>query len=177
MLYKFYWVLVYCRTVGMLHLNVLLSLTFSFYILHYISYEQPYGYLISIWTREAISRDSIQVGVHWVSPWWTWVWGCLISGALGAACICLIIRVRQPSNGTGERDGGHLCCQELFLLSGIKLGIWSLPHVEPCSLPTLTSREVTWVLLAWGWSGEPLVRVVPLLLGGGGWEERRGMPH
>ena len=49
-----------------------------------------------------------------------------------------------------------LCSPEPVPVSGIKSGIWSLPHVKLCSLPASTLGEVMWVLLMWGWSSEPL---------------------
>ena len=119
--------------------------------------SSPCGYLISIWARKAISRSSIQVGVHQVSLWWIWVWGCLVSSALGASCDYLVIRVSYPSMELDEGlEDSYLCCPELVLVSGVKAGIWSLPHVELCSLPTSTLGEVTQVLLLWGKSSEPL---------------------
>ena len=35
------------------------------------------------------------------------------------------------------------CCPESVLVFGVRLGVWSLPHVELCSFPTSTSGEVT----------------------------------
>ena len=40
-------------------------------------------------------------------------------------------------------DNPSLCHLGLDLVSGVKLGIWSLPSVELCSLLTSTSGEVT----------------------------------
>ena len=49
-----------------------------------------------------------------------------------------------------------LCCLEPVLVSGVKLGVWSSPCVELCSLLTSTSEEVMQVLLMWRQLGESL---------------------
>ena len=53
-----------------------------------------------------------------------------------------------PLMGLEEGWGiSHCGCPESVLVSGVGLGVWSLPCVEVCSLPTSTSGKVTQVLL------------------------------
>ena len=49
-----------------------------------------------------------------------------------------------------------LCHLEPVPFSGIKSGVWSLPHAELCSLLTSTSGESFWVFFSWWSLKEPL---------------------
>ena len=63
----------------------------------------------------------------------------------------------RPLVGLDERlEDSCLCCLEPLPVSSVKLGIWSLPCVDLCSLLTSTSVEVTRVILVWKRSGESL---------------------
>ena len=59
----------------------------------------------------------------------------------------------------GQEEGledSCFCCLELVPVSGIKLGMWSWPHAELCSLLTSTSGESFQVLFSWLSPNEPL---------------------
>ena len=50
----------------------------------------------------------------------------------------------SPPAGLEEGlEDSHHACLETGLVSGVGSGVWLLPHVKLCSLPTLTSGEVT----------------------------------
>ena len=82
---------------------MMLLLFFSIFLL-----SSLVRYLIGIWAGEAVSRGCVQVRICHVSPRQTWVWGCLVSGTLWAACDHLIIRLSWASNETQGRAGGLL---------------------------------------------------------------------
>ena len=69
------------------------------------------------------------------------------------------VLLELPVTASSSGSAGHLVglevgledsclhCLELVMVSGVKLGIWSLPRVELYSLPTSTSGELMQVLL------------------------------
>ena len=105
------------------------------------------------WSPEAVSRsESTKLPLDELESENTWS-----LALLGLPAAVSLSGSADPLVGLEEELGDFHCGgPELVLVSGVGLGIWSLRHVELCSLLTLTSEEVMQVLLMWEWLVESL---------------------
>ena len=119
-----------------------------------------YWHFICVWVCNTVSGGCFHVRVIHILPWWVRIWWGLIPSTPQAICSCPIIRVSNGPGWTGRGRLGGSCshCSELGPASGISSDMLSLPCVELWLLLTLTSWELTQVLLPQWRSNELLER-------------------